>query len=336
MLWHLRCTPILLLLLGLFFLTGCASTYRHMTESVLMFDRQRAGLERKEITLENGLNYVYLEGGAGEPLMLLHGFGGNKDNFVRVARYLTPHYRVILPDHIGFGESAHPPQADYRPTAQAERLRTLALALGLKAVHLGGNSMGGHVALAYAARYPNEVDSLWLLGSGGVWRSAPTSNVFDTISKSGYNPLLIKSEEDYARLIPLIMSDPPFMPRFAMNVLAQERIRNAELEERIFPQMVNDPVDDRIVGLNVPALVVWGEHDRIVHVGTAKVMQKLMPCSTVTVMPGVGHVPMVERPEQSAKDYLRFRDTLTEAGGHNSHSVRPETVTYSTNSVCSK
>lgn len=313
MMRRLRSNSILLLLFALFLLSGCASTYRHVTGSVLEFDRQRAGLERKEITLENGLHYVYLEGGEGEPLMLLHGFGGNKDNFVRAARYLTPHYRVILPDHIGFGESAHPPQADYRPTAQAERVRALALALGIKSVHLGGNSMGGHAALAYAARYPNEVASLWLLGSGGVWRSAPTSEVFETISTRGHNPLLIKNEEDYARLIPLIMSDPPFMPRFVMNVLAQERIHNAELEERIFPQMVNDPLDDRIGGLNVPSLIVWGEHDRVVHVGTAKVMQKLMPCSTVIVMPGVGHVPMVERPEQSAKDYLRFRETLAGA-----------------------
>src|SRR5262245_51033366 len=78
-------------------------------------ERKRAGLERKEIDLPGGLHYVYLEGGQGDPLMLLHGFGANKDNFVRVARLLTPHYRVVVPDHIGFGESAHPQDADYSP-----------------------------------------------------------------------------------------------------------------------------------------------------------------------------------------------------------------------------
>jgi len=80
-------------------------------------ERKRAGLARKQIDLPGGLHYVYLEGRSGEPLLLLHGFGADKDNFTRVARFLTPHYRVIAPDHIGFGESAHPQDADYAPTA---------------------------------------------------------------------------------------------------------------------------------------------------------------------------------------------------------------------------
>src|SRR5882724_5640851 len=94
-------------------------------------ERKRAGLARKQIDLPGGLHYVYLEGGQGEPLLLLHGFGADKDNFTRVARFLTPHYRVIAPDHIGFGESAHPQDADYAPIAQAERVRELARALGI-------------------------------------------------------------------------------------------------------------------------------------------------------------------------------------------------------------
>ncbi len=97
----------------------------------LQFERALAGLARKETELPGGLRYAYLEGGKGEPLMLLHGFGANKDNFVRVAKYLTPHYRVIIPDHIGFGESSKPDKADYSPRAQAERLRALAKELGI-------------------------------------------------------------------------------------------------------------------------------------------------------------------------------------------------------------
>jgi pimeloyl-ACP methyl ester carboxylesterase len=309
---YFRLKPILPVLFALFVLGGCASTYQHVTDLAFQFDRLRVGLKRKEITLDNGLNYVYREGGQGEPLMLLHGFGGNKDNFARVANYLTPHYWIIQPDHIGFGESSHPLHADYTPTAQAERLHALAQTLGIKKMHLGGNSMGGHVALAYAARYPEDVTSLWLLGSGGIWKNAPQSEVFKTIEKSGHNPLLIKNEEDYAQVIPLVMNDPPFLPRFAMNVLAQERISNADLEERIFPQMLSDPVDERIDGMGTPVLLVWGEQDRVIHASTAEVMHRLMPRSTVIVMPGVGHVPMVERPQQSAEDYLQFRASLGE------------------------
>ncbi len=84
--------------------------------------------------------------------MLLHGFGANKDHFTLVARFLTPRYSVIVPDHLGFGESAHPLAADYAPPTQAQRLRALAQALGIQSLHLGGNSMGGQIALTYVDR----------------------------------------------------------------------------------------------------------------------------------------------------------------------------------------
>lgn len=311
---HMKPGSLFALLFTVFILSGCASAYRQVAEYAIKSDRQQAGLERKEITLQDGLTYVYLEGGQGEPLMLLHGFGANKDTFARVSRHLTAHYRVIVPDHIGFGESSHPEQADYKPTAQVERLRALARAIGLRQVHLGGNSMGGHIALAYASRYPDEVASLWLLNSGGVW-SAPASEVGEMIATSNgqRNPLIVRNEDDYAELFKLVMSVRPFAPRPILDVLAQERIRNRALEEKIFLDLINDSIDERIRGLNTPALIVWGEEDRVIHAGTADIMQKLMPRSKVIVMRGIGHVPMMENPPQAAADYLAFRAGLSSA-----------------------
>ena len=269
-------------------------------------ERNRAGLVRKEIDVPGGLHHVYLEGGHGEPLLLLHGFGANKDNFTRVARFLTPHYRVVVPDHIGFGESAHPPDADYSPTAQAERLHALVQALGIQGVHVGGNSMGGQIALVYAALHPTEVKSLWLIDAGGVW-SAPESEGRRIIRETKRNPLLVRNEEEFRQLIAFTMSDPPFIPPPLVEVLAQERVHNFALEERIFNQLRDESVENRIAGLATPSLIVWGERDRVLNVATAEILQKLLPQSQVVIMPGVGHLPMVERPEQSARDYLRFR-----------------------------
>ncbi|WP_292932937.1 alpha/beta hydrolase [Noviherbaspirillum sp.] len=301
--WHL------LLLVLLFNLAGCAGMFQRTAQLALNAERERAGLERKEIDLPHGLHYVYLEGGQGEPLMLLHGFGGNKDNFVRVARALTPHYRVIIPDHIGFGESAHPPQADYTPAAQVANLRELARALGVTRLHLGGNSMGGQIALAYAALHPDEVASLWLIDAAGVW-SGPKSELAETILGGGRNRLIVRNEDQFADLFSFAMSDPPFVPRPFLNVLAQERIRNADLEERIFQQIAGTSVEQQIKGLRIPSLVVWGAEDRVIHPGTAEVMHTLLPHSEVIVMPGTGHMPMLEKPQQSAQDYLRFRASL--------------------------
>ncbi|MCX5819711.1 MAG: alpha/beta hydrolase [Deltaproteobacteria bacterium] len=271
--------------------------------------RAQAGLDRKEIRLPDGLRYVYLEGGQGAPLMLLHGFGANKDNFILVAGFLTKHYRVIIPDHIGFGESSHPADADYSPPAQARRLRSFAHALGLTGLHIGGNSMGGHIAMTYAALYPGDVKSLWLLDPSGVW-SAPKGMVRTAIETTGKNPLMVKTEEDFATLMQWVMSKPPFAPRPILNVLARERIANYTLEERIFREITADSVEPRVTGLTVPALIVWGGEDRVLHPESAKILNRLMPRSRVILMPKTGHTPMFENPQQSARDYLTFRASL--------------------------
>lgn len=279
------------------------------TRLALEAERDRSGLVRKEIELPGGLHFVYLEGGSGEPLMLFHGFGANKDNFTRIARFLVPHYRVILPDHVGFGESSHPQDADYSPPAQAERLHALAAALGLSRVHLGGSSMGGHIAMSYAAAYPGDVASLWLLDPGGVW-SAPPSELASSMIAGGRNPLMARTPEDFVKVYEFAMSDPPWIPRAMLDAIAQERIRNFGLEEKIFEQIRADRLEERIRGLKTPSLIVWGREDRAIHVDTAGVLHGLLPNSEVVILEGIGHLPMLEAPQRSADDYLRFRAGL--------------------------
>jgi pimeloyl-ACP methyl ester carboxylesterase len=69
-------------------------------------------------------------------------------------------------------------------------------------------------------------------------------------------------------------------------------------------------VEERIRGLATPALIVWGQQDRVLHPGSAGILQMLLTRSEVVMMQGVGHLPMLEDPERSALDYLRFRTTL--------------------------
>src|SRR5262249_151739 len=126
------------------------------------------------------------------------------------------------------------------------------------------------------------------------------------IRETGRNPLMARNEDEFARIVAFVMSDPPFVPRPMLDVIAQERIRNFALEERIFKQLTADSIEARITGLATPSLIVWGEEDRAVSVATADILHRLLPRSEVIVMPGVGHLPMMERPRQSAADYLRF------------------------------
>ena len=268
-------------------------------------------LEKKEITLSSGLKYVYLESDNkdADTLVLLHGFGADKDNFTESAPYLKD-FHLIVPDHIGFGESSKPEDADYSPLAQARRLHELFTLLDLKRrIHIGGSSMGGHIAMTYASIYPAEVKSLWLLDPGGVW-SAPESEMARIIRETGVNPLTAKTEEEFRDVFDLVMSEPPFVPGFVKDQMARKRIANFDLEQKIFAQLKADSVEARVTGLATPTLLVWGKEDRVLHVGAVDVLEKLMPNVTTIKMDGIGHLPQLEAPAETAQDLKDFIASL--------------------------
>jgi len=97
---------------------------RNLTNIAFRLQRRRSGLTRREVEIPGRLRYVYLQGGHGDPLLLLHGFGANKDNFTQLAGYLTPHYRVIAPITLG---SASPRIRRMSITAQQRRPSACAL-----------------------------------------------------------------------------------------------------------------------------------------------------------------------------------------------------------------
>lgn len=283
------------------------------TQKIIQHERAKSNLETKVFTLASGEQMVYAENhniGA-EPLLLIHGFGGNKDNFTRLASKLGG-YHLIIPDLLGFGESSKTMNADYRADAQAKRLHELMQAKGVASnLHVGGNSMGGAISVAYAALYPKEVQSLWLVDSAGFWSAGMPESLKDATLDN--NPLLVDSTEDFYDLYDFVMYKPPYIPKTVKAVFAQERIANKELHANILEQIVEDNVEARakIIAANkIPTLVVWGDKDQVIKPETVNLIKSIIPQSQVIMMPNIGHVPMVEAVEQTAKDYKAFRETL--------------------------
>lgn len=283
------------------------------TQHLVSYERHKSQLETKVFTLSSGDKMSYLESKpiAGEPLLLIHGFGGNKDNFTRIADKLSG-YHLIIPDLIGFGDSSKPVMADYRSAAQAARLHELLAFKGMdNAIHIGGNSMGGSISVAYAAMYPDSVQSLWLLDSAGFW----SAGLFETYQDAtpDNNPLVIDNTEQYFELYQLVMFDPPYIPKSVQAVFAQESIANRELHTHILEQILEDNVEARskiIAEYDIPTLIVWGKKDKIIKPATAELMTELIPQAQVIMMPKVGHVPMIEAVKQTAEDYKEFRKGL--------------------------
>jgi len=275
----------------------------------LTLEQRRSGLEEAQASIP-GFDMPYLHGGSGEPLLLIHGFGAEKNNFTRVARFLTPHYRVVIPDLPGFGEASKPDTATYTIAEQVERLRQFARGLGIERAHLGGSSMGGFIATAWAAKYPEEVASLWLLDPGGT-AAAYDSELRREYEKTGKILLVARTPDEHAAVRAIAMARQPFLPYSFKKVLSERAAANYALHSAIFRQMNQEaPLESYVKDLATPALIVWGAEDRVLSPKGAEAMRALLPNSRVVVMPGIGHLPMIEAVAQSAADYLAFRQQL--------------------------
>ena len=296
---------------------GCTTTPNTLaintTQKLVQYERNKSDLDVKALTLASGDTLVYAENRnvTGEPLLLIHGFGGNKDNFTRIADKLEG-YHLIIPDLLGFGNSSKPMAADYRADAQATRLHELMQAKGLSSgVHIGGNSMGGAISVAYAAKYPTEVKSLWLIDSAGFWSAGLPKSLEDATLEN--NPLLINNKEDFYKMYDFVMYKPPYIPKSVKAVFAQERLNNKQLDAKILEQIVTDNVEERagiIAEYKIPTLVVWGDEDQVIKPETVELIKEIIPQAQVIKMPNIGHVPMIEAVKQTADDYKKFRVTL--------------------------
>jgi len=272
-------------------------------------ERRIGGLTLKSAHVD-GFDIPYLEGGSGPALVLIHGFGGDKDNFVRIARYLTPHYRVLIPDQPGFGGSTRRLDARYTMHDQVDRIAAFMQQLGLGRVHIGGNSFGGFIAALHAARSPELVASLWLLDPAGTAASYSTP-VIRHYEATGDNPLLVKTVADFDEAIRVTTHKPPFLPRFARTALGMRAVADFALHTRIARDLLESPLMENAYDtLATPALIVWGAQDELLSPAGAEAYRKLFPNSQVNIMQGIGHLPMAEAPRQTADDYLAYRRTI--------------------------
>ena len=139
-----------------------------------------AGLSKK-IAVDNYFIH-YLEGGQGETILLLHGFGADKDSWPRFTESLTENYHVVAVVLPGFGENSKKETDSYSIADQVKRVNRIVETLELKKFHIGGNSMGGAISGKYTVEYPDKVLSLALLNTAGIY-SAKKVNLWSLWKK---------------------------------------------------------------------------------------------------------------------------------------------------------
>lgn len=271
-----------------------------------------SGFKRKYAIID-GLKLVYLIGGnpSNPPVVLLHGFGSNKENWALMSHLLSAHYQVIIPDLPAYGESEFNPHKDYRLSLQAERLSQLVATITDSPLHLVGNSMGGATAAIWAAHHPKQVSSLTLMNSAGL-RGTKTTR-FEQLLINGKNPLIPRSYREVSALFKLATyAHSRIFSLFFTPLIYRDFIHRSIVNHRLFSDaiVVDEGLINILKGISCPTLVMWGEKDAILDVSCVQAIKEYLPEAKEVILPNVGHLPMLEAPFKSAKAVNLFWQTI--------------------------
>ncbi len=291
-------------LVGLYFIFPA-----RLVALIIGLARKWGRLSAKSVIV-NGVTWPYLEGGPadGDTIIMLHGFGGDKDNWPLYAHYFTKSYRVIVPDLPGFGENARNPEWHYGAVAQTKRLLAFLSELGVDRFHLAGNSMGGFIALNYALTHADHIKSLTLIDNAGV--TSKNKSELELAVEEGTNPLLASSMDDLDRLLKFIMHKRIPIPKVMMRSMLEIFLRHHDFLDGIFWTIVEEAHDngvtDRLGDVAMPTLIIWGRHDRLIDVSCTEVMADAIPDNKVVILEDAGHVPMIEMPRETACHHIKL------------------------------
>ena len=232
-----------------------------------------------------GCNVGLMRGGAGQPLVILHGASG-AGTWLPFMRSLADSYDVIVPEHPGFGGSDTPPWLDTVPDLANFYLDFLE-ELDLDGVHLVGQSLGGWVAAELAVRNTGRLASLTLVAAAGI-HVKDVAQVDTFLSNPEQHVRDLFHDQSFADAL-LARGPRPELEDIAL----KNRMTTAKL---VWQPRSHDPhLQKWLHRIDVPTLLIWGEHDRLFPKEYALAYQRLIPGSKAVIIPECGHLPQVEQ-----------------------------------------
>lgn len=253
-----------------------------------------------EETVQVGRHKIQLfKGGSGEPLLMLHGSGGNRGWLDHVQR-LSDHFTVYLPSHPGFNESDRP--------EWIESVQDLAAfytwfqeVLGLENVRCIGFSLGGWIAAEMAATCHHSFSKLMLVDPAGIKpQNGEITDVF-----------IITPQQ----MLDLTFYDknqaPEFEQLYGQAPTPEQREiaeRNLEMSVRIcWKPYLHDPrLPSLLERVKIPTRIVWGRQDRIVPLECGELYRQAIDGSELVVIDNCGHAPQIEKPDDFTRIALEF------------------------------
>lgn len=254
----------------------------------------------------------YLDGGSGEPVLMLHGFGSDKDSLVSLAIALKGKYRTILVDLPGFGESSQGLSLNYTIDDQIGRVAGLCRALDLPAAHLVGHAYGASLAAGFAAEHPQRVRSLFMMVPAGITPKGPAlvQELYDNDLTTYDSILLYRNRQEFEELMTHIFPAGLPMPGFVIDHIVEREVGKRDLRRKILVDGLRgkgaDFLEAYLQRIRVPTLVIWGADDTFEDPGCAERLQVLLPTAQSMTFEACGHVPFVDQSQKTNEAYLRF------------------------------
>jgi pimeloyl-ACP methyl ester carboxylesterase len=275
----------------------------------------------------HGYRRAFRIAGSGPAILLIHGIADNSTTWETVQAKLAQRFTVIAPDLLGHGRSDKP-RADYSVAAYANGMRDLLSVLGIDRVTVVGHSLGGGVAMQFAYQFPQLVDRLVLVATGGVTKdvnivlrcaSLPLGGealallrlplVLPTLQVAGRAAGRLLGSTALGRDLPDVLRILADLPE-PMASSAFTRTLRAVVDWR--GQMVT-MLDRCYLTKSVPVQLIWGTEDVVVPVSHAWMAHAAMPGSQLEVFENSGHFPFHDDPDRFIEVVERFIDTTEPA-----------------------
>lgn len=303
----------LALLTGLPAISSQAAPTTQSFQQILQEERAWAGLTTRTLKVGD-VEWGYSEGGdkSKPTVMLVHGLSGSRDNWNRIARYLTPYYHVIIPDLPAHGDTKVPAEYDLQVPNMVESLRRFTEAASInKNLHIAGHSLGGAVTGLYAAQYFFDTQSLLLIDSAGVFKTAQSIYLKDPTQLRG---LVVSKAGDLDKLMQIAMYNPPFIPSSLKQdqekmMIAQSGNTNRVIEQliKLYGYYTPETFALAAKAIEAPTLIIWGQQDKIIDVGVVPELKGLIKnAQEPVILPNVGHTPILEAEQLVIQKYLPF------------------------------
>ena len=258
----------------------------------------------------HGKPVTYHQLGEGPAIVLIHGITSSSRTWYEVLEGLAEHHTVIAPDLLGHGRSAKP-RGDYSLGAYASGIRDLLAVLDVPSATVVGHSLGGGIAMQFAYQFPERMERLVLVDSGGLGEEVSLALRAATLPLAEYvMPFLFGAVPRGAgRFVGGALGKIGVRGSAQLRGIAEglESLGSADARAAFVhtARSVIDPHGQRVdardrlyLAAEIPSLVIWGECDSIIPVEHGRGAAELMPNSRFEVFAGAGHFPFNDDPER--------------------------------------